>query len=148
MSSHDEHDTSGTGRDDTGTGRDDIGRSSMQRSGVERNSVESGGVSALDVLGQSLLRDAREHSSQRAARTIVATPSMRATVIALLAGSELAEHASPPTATLQAVTGEVSLRAGDGEQTVRAGEIARIPPERHSLHATTDAVVLLTVALH
>lgn len=40
------------------------------------------------------------------------------------------------------------LRWHDGERTLEQGEITDIPPARHALLALTDAVVLLTVALH
>jgi quercetin dioxygenase-like cupin family protein len=105
---------------------------------------------ALDLAQMSgrLLTRAREHHSQRAASTVLSRTSMRATVIALMAGAELAEHAAPPAATLQVLTGEVDLVAADDRRSVVAGELIAIPPKRHSLLACTDAVVLLTVALH
>lgn len=73
---------------------------------------------------------------------------MRATVIALAAGAELAEHESPPAATLHVIVGETRLSAAGRAVLVGDGEIVAIPSERHSLSAITDAVVLLTVALH
>jgi quercetin dioxygenase-like cupin family protein len=105
---------------------------------------------ALDLMplaGRLLVR-AGEHHSRRAASTVLSGTSMRATVIALLAGAELAEHEAPPAATLQVLTGEVDLSAGDDRRPVAAGELIAIPRRRHSLLARTDAVVLLTVALH
>ncbi len=109
--------------------------------------AEPTGVNDLAAIGEGLLRDARNQPSRRAARTIVAGTALRVTAIALLEGAELAEHSSPPTATLQAVAGTVRLRTSQDEQVLRPGELLRIPPRRHSLHADTDAVVLLTVAL-
>ena len=73
---------------------------------------------------------------------------MRATVIALSDGAELAEHRGPSAATLQVLSGHVQLAAGADRWPVAAGQVIAIPPRRHSLHADTDAVVLLTVALH
>jgi quercetin dioxygenase-like cupin family protein len=73
---------------------------------------------------------------------------MRATVIALVAEAELAEHEAPPAATLQMVHGDGELVAGDQRWPLTAGDVITIPQQRHSLLATTDAVVLLTVALH
>ena len=75
-------------------------------------------------------------------------PSMRATVIALAEGAEMAEHEAPTAATLQVLSGEAELVAGDDRWTVTAGQVIAIPPRRHSLRARTDAAVLLTVALH
>ena len=102
----------------------------------------------LSNLAEQLLADARDHHSRRSARTIQSATSMRATVIALLAEAELAEHEPPPAATLQVVSGEVMLAAGERQWPLAAGEVMTIPQQRHSLVAITDAVVLLTVALH
>ena len=102
----------------------------------------------LSDLAEQLLADARDHRSRRSARTIQSGTSMRATVIALLSEAELAEHEPPPAATLQVVAGEVMLAAGERRWALSAGDVMTIPQERHSLVATTDAVVLLTVALH
>ena len=102
----------------------------------------------LSDLARMLLADAREHHSRRSARTILSGASMRATVIALLSDAELAEHEPPPAATLQVVSGEVMLAAGERQWPLAAGEVMTIPQQRHSLVAATDSVVLLTVALH
>lgn len=105
-------------------------------------------VEHLPRLGTELLEQALAHPAHRAARTIHSGSALRATVIALLSSSELAEHDAPPAATLQVVQGQVRLRWPEGERTLGQGEVTDIPPARHSLLALTDAVVLLTVALH
>ena len=64
---------------------------------------------------------------------------------ALWHGTELGEHDSPPEATLQVLTGRVRLIGLDREWELTAGELAPIPPERHSLAALEDSAVLLTV---
>jgi len=102
----------------------------------------------LTDLAEELLESARSHHSHRAARTIHSSASLRATVIALAAGAELAEHEAPPAATLHVISGEVRLHWADQESLLRGGEITDIPNQRHALAALTDAVVLLTVALH
>jgi quercetin dioxygenase-like cupin family protein len=114
---------------------------------ADPTSVEAG-VIDLTAVSQGLLRDAAAQPARRAARTIMASTVMRSTVIALLEGAEMNEHASPPAATLQVVVGEVRLIAGDTEHAVRAGQVVRIPPQRHGVRAVSDAVVLLTVSLH
>ena len=118
---------------------------------VERSLARAGGsdgVVLLADLAGRLLDSARAHASQRAAETINSGQSMRATVIALLEGAELAEHESPPAATLQVITGRARLHTAGQAWLLRDGEVVAIPPERHTLTAITDAVVLLTVALH
>ena len=106
------------------------------------------GVVLLADLADRLLDTARAHASQRAAETINSGVSMRATVIALVEGAELAEHESPPAATLQVISGQARLHTAGEAWVLHDGEIVAIPPERHALTAITDAVVLLTVALH
>jgi quercetin dioxygenase-like cupin family protein len=104
-------------------------------------------VSSVGALGPELLAQAREHASRRAARTLVSGSSQRVTLIALTEGAELAEHDSPPAATLHVITGTVRLHTHDDEWVLEGGQLAIIPPQRHGLIALTDAVVLLTAAL-
>lgn len=106
------------------------------------------GVTDLDQLGSDLLGQARSSSAGRAATTVLSGSSMRATLIALTEGTELAEHDAPPAATLQVVSGRVRLHADSEEWMLDAGQIAPIPPRRHGLAAMSDSVVLLTVSLH
>ena len=106
------------------------------------------GVTDLEALGTDLLGQARSASAGRAAATVLSGSSMRATVIALTEGTELAEHDAPPAATLQVLSGQVRLHADSDEWTVGAGQVAPIPPRRHGLAALTESVVLLTVSLH
>lgn len=83
----------------------------------------------------------------RAAHTIYGSDHrLRETVLALLAGTELAEHESPGEATLQVLHGNVELTAGFEAWSGEAGDHVIIPRARHSLTAVTDAVVLLTVS--
>ena len=70
---------------------------------------------------------------------------LRQTVIAMTAGTELAEHNSPGQATLQVLRGQVRVSAGADTWQGGAGDLLVIPPQRHGLHADSDAVVLLTV---
>jgi quercetin dioxygenase-like cupin family protein len=105
-------------------------------------------VVSLQEVTTALLEQARTHRSHRAARTVVAGPTLRVTAMALAAGADLAEHDPPPAATLQVLSGTVRLQAGERSWSLSAGEVMPIPDERHGVHADTDAVFLLTVALH
>jgi quercetin dioxygenase-like cupin family protein len=108
---------------------------------------ERGVVYDLAAVATELAAAAREHPSGRDARTIVATTSQRVTVIALNDGAELSEHQSPPSATLQVLSGSLRLHAGDDTWDVAAGQLVGIPPQRHGVTATSDCVFVLTVAL-
>lgn len=105
-------------------------------------------VVRVDDLAAQLLAEARTHQSRRAAKTLVSGTSQRATVIAIAAGGELANHQSPSAATLHVLVGRVRLRTSDREWLLDAGDLVPVPPQRHGLDGVTDAAVLLTVALH
>ncbi|HVV13686.1 cupin domain-containing protein [Amycolatopsis sp.] len=104
-------------------------------------------VVSLSVLATELLEEARAHHSRRTARTIVSGTSMRATVIALAEGAQLAEHDAPAAATVHVLSGRVRLHTDEREWLLDAGEVVPVPPQRHGLDALTDCAVLLTVAL-
>ncbi|MCZ4509307.1 cupin domain-containing protein [Streptomyces sp. ActVer] len=112
--------------------------------------LSTGEVTNLAAMGEQLLADARSATSGtsgRAARTVVALPGLRVTLIALASGSELAEHEAPGSATLTCLTGRVTLSTTDRTWALGEGDIVAIPDQRHGLTAETDAVVLLTVRL-
>jgi quercetin dioxygenase-like cupin family protein len=101
----------------------------------------------LTEIVDQLLQDAGDASTGRASRTLIGGShhQLRQTVVALRGGQELAEHASPGEATLQVLRGAVELRAGEDAHGLGVGDLAAIPDRSHSLAATEDAAVLLTV---
>ena len=101
----------------------------------------------LTALASRLLDDARAADSGRAAHTPVGGSghALRHTVIAMRAGQELAEHSSPGEATLQVLRGAVEMWAGDDRAAGVDGDLMVVPARAHSLKATQDSVVLLTV---
>ena len=102
----------------------------------------------LDVLARELLADAAAQPALRAAHTLPhPVDGLRQTVIALLAGQQLAEHESPGPASLLVLHGRVRLIADEETRLLGAQEISPIPHRRHSLHADEDSVILLSVAL-
>lgn len=102
----------------------------------------------LHALGAQLLASAAEsHDGGRAARTVLHEPGLRATLVALRAGHELADHDAPPAASLFVVNGAVRLTTGTTATALTAGQLAAIPHERHALLADSDAIVLLTVRI-
>lgn len=106
------------------------------------------GVFDLSALADELLAAARNDLQRKASRLVIHGTTQRAVLMAILAGGGLAEHASPPAATLHVLRGRIRLYAGDAaEWFVSAGQVVAIPPERHSVDALEDSAFLLTVAL-
>jgi quercetin dioxygenase-like cupin family protein len=102
---------------------------------------------SLTALAREHLEKARSTSSGRSAHTVYGghEHSLRQTLIALTAGTDLDEHEAPLEATLQVVNGRVRLGAGNSHWDGSAGDLIVIPHTRHGLHALEDSVVLLTV---
>lgn len=102
---------------------------------------------SLIKMVEDTLTQARQARSGRAAHTIHGghDHELRQTVLALIAGEELAEHDSPGEATLQVLHGHVRLNAKSDVWEGKTGEYVTIPPERHALTAIDDSVILLTV---
>lgn len=104
-------------------------------------------IDDLNQAARSLLDTARGSKAQRAASTLYGGREtvLRQTALALLAGAELAEHESPPEATVHVLHGRIVVRGIDREWELVAGELMPIPPERHSVAAIQDSVFLLSV---
>ncbi|MYU53887.1 MULTISPECIES: cupin domain-containing protein [Streptomyces] len=103
---------------------------------------------SLDAQAREHLERAAAASSGRSAATVYggSEHTLRQTILALTAGSELAEHDNPGDATLLVLRGHVRLTSGESAWEGRTGDLIAIPPARHSLHAIEDAAVLLTIA--
>ncbi|CAN5178155.1 hypothetical protein BH18ACT9_BH18ACT9_04620 [soil metagenome] len=101
----------------------------------------------LAELADHLIAELPHHPAGRSARTVLTGPSMRAVVIALKSGTELAEHDAPAAATLYCITGKVTLRSEERSQPVYPGQLVPVPPARHAVEAHADSAILLTVAL-
>jgi quercetin dioxygenase-like cupin family protein len=103
----------------------------------------------LTTLVAEELAAARAAANGRSARTIHGghQHALRQTVIALAAGSALAEHRSPGEATLQVLHGRVRLTTATDSHEACPGNLLVIPAERHGLSAIDDSAVLLTVAV-
>lgn len=102
---------------------------------------------SLDELISELFTRAQDGSAGRAAHNLLAGREhpLSQTVIAIVAGHGLAEHESPGEATLQLLRGRVRFTAGADSCELGAGDFLPIPPERHSVDALEDAVLLLSV---
>ncbi|WP_182346093.1 cupin domain-containing protein [Tomitella gaofuii] len=72
--------------------------------------------------------------------------TLRQTLVVVAAGGELAEHESPGEATVQVLTGRITLDTSEDSWEGRTGDLLVIPPARHSVTAVEDSSFLLTVA--
>lgn len=108
-------------------------------------------ATAVDIVAAttSLLKQAQVASSGRAGRTLhsEAHAPLKQTLLALRALQTLADHTAPGAASVMVVHGSVMLHTNDGALRLNNGDWASIPRTTHSLQATDDAVVLLTVAV-
>ena len=104
----------------------------------------------IDIPGAvaEVLDRARGATSGRAARTLIpgAGAPLKQTLLALTAGTVLADHEAPGSATLHVLEGDVRLLAGDQVIELPTGALAAIPPLRHSVESVEDAVILISVA--
>lgn len=99
----------------------------------------------LAALAAELLGKARGTTSGRAARGVYAGRFLRQVLLTLSAGSKLAEHDSPPEATLQVIDGRVTLDTDDESWVLVPGGLMAIPPKKHSVTALEDSAFLLTI---
>lgn len=100
----------------------------------------------LTSLQEELFTRANAGRSGRAARTVYGDHAtlLRQTMLVLLDGAELAEHDSPPEASLHVLRGRVRLSTEDRSWDLRTGDFVPIPPERHGVRALEDSAFLLT----
>ena len=79
----------------------------------------------------------------RHAEILVNDGPLRQTLVALRAGAELAEHNSPPAASMQVLRGRVHVTAQEHDE-LSEGEIAALTHHRHGVLAQEDSVFLLS----
>lgn len=100
--------------------------------------------SILDEHSRKHLVLAHDDPHGRSADILVHDGPLRQTLIAMVGGTELGEHNSPPAASVLVLSGSVNVVAGDDEVTLRRGELRGLSHHRHSVTALEDAVFILT----
>jgi quercetin dioxygenase-like cupin family protein len=105
---------------------------------------------SLEAEARELLAQAASSPSGRTAQTVLGGHErvLRQTVIAMVAGAELSEHANPGEASVYVLRGRVRLAAGGDTWEGRHGDLLVVPDAPHSLVALADSAVLLSVAKH
>jgi quercetin dioxygenase-like cupin family protein len=103
---------------------------------------------SLIALAREQLAIARASTSGRSASTVYGGHEhvLRQTLIAIVGGRRLDEHANPGEATVHVLHGRVTLVAADNERNGSPGDLIVVPDSPHSLEAVEDSAVLLTVA--
>jgi quercetin dioxygenase-like cupin family protein len=104
----------------------------------------------IDLGGEaaSLLDEKQPESRDRNSRTVATTDRVRITITALEAGAELGSEESDDTLVVQALRGRLVLSVDGMDVDLREGQLATVEePAGWRLRATTDSVLMLTVAL-
>lgn len=86
---------------------------------------------------------ARDAPNGRHAELLIHDGPLRQTIIALKQGEELAEHNSPPAASIHVIRGSLRV-TGEEPAVIRAGQIEALTHFRHAVEALEDTVFLLT----
>lgn len=97
----------------------------------------------LNALTASHLQAALDSPNGRSAERLVHDGVLRQSILALRAGTELAEHNSPHAASLQVLVGRVRV-TGIEAPVLDAGELHTLTHQRHAVEALEDSVFLLT----
>ncbi len=103
---------------------------------------------SLDAIAREQAKRAAATPAGRSAETVYGghEHTLRQTVLALTAGTSLAEHETPGEATVQVLSGRIRLTTGDTAWEGRSGDLLVVPGARHAVHAVEDSAILLTVS--
>jgi len=87
--------------------------------------------------------EARRAPNGRHAEVLVHDGPLRQSVIALGQGITLAEHNSPPAASIYVIRGRLRI-TGDEPVEIAPGQIETLTHQRHAVESLDDTVFLLT----
>lgn len=112
----------------------------------EPQSPDAGISFDLMALDHELRHDEQYARSGQAARTLVRAPDQRVVLMALRAGTRIAEHHADGTASIQLLSGRLSVGLPTRSVEMQSGELlilgASLP---HHLEASEDSTLLLTL---
>jgi quercetin dioxygenase-like cupin family protein len=109
----------------------------------------SGDVLLIDVAQESkaILEAARAAATGHAAKTLVKDGPLRLVILGFTPGSSLREHKSDGPLSIQVLSGRADVALTDRSESVEPGKTLVINATiSHSVTATADAVLLLTMA--
>lgn len=111
-----------------------------------RDIAEQADTFDLEMLTTELRSSDGYVRNGQAARTIVRAADLRQVLIVLAAGRTIAEHHAAVTASLQVLTGQLSVELPEQRLDVtRAGLVVFAAGAPHGVHAQVDSVFLLTL---
>ena len=100
-------------------------------------------VDVSHVAAEELER-ARGNPHGRSARALTHDGRLRHTLLAILDGQSIGEHAKPESATLHVLSGSIVVSSGESATRLDAGQLAILPGPSHDVTAVGDAVAILT----
>lgn len=99
----------------------------------------------LEKRSLEMLKTARQSSNQRHVEQISPrSGSLKQLLLAIVEGAGLSDHANPGQATIQVLSGTVTITTDGHTWQGMAGDYLVIPDMMHDLKAITDATALLT----
>jgi len=103
---------------------------------------------SLTAIARAELREASTSSNGRAARTVFGghEHTLRQTVIALAAGTELQEHENPGEATVLVMGGRIRISSNNEQWEGRDQDLLILPEGKTQITALEDSSILLSVA--
>lgn len=100
-------------------------------------------MATIEEKSRILLEAALAADNGRQAKLLAKDGPLRQTVIAMRAGEILAEHNSPPAASVFLLRGKMRI-SGQAEALIEEGQLEVLTHYRHSVEALEDSVFLLT----
>lgn len=109
--------------------------------------VPQGGVTIdLSAAEQELRRQEPYAREGHTARTLLRAPDLRVVLIAMKAGSHIAEHRAKESVSLHAISGHVRLKVPERTVDLPAGQLLLLEKGvEHDVEAISDSTLLLTL---